>query len=71
MHPIVRASLYFATAGVVVGGTVLTIPTVPILAVVGMAAGTIIVVKCMKGKVSKNKLPARPQADVDSSKTNQ
>lgn len=68
MHPIVRASLYIATGGVVVGGSVLTIPTMPILAVVGMAAGTIIVVKCVRGKVSKSKSPARSPANVDSSK---
>jgi len=68
MHPIVRASLYVATGGVVVGGSVLTIPTVPILLVVGMAAGTIIVVHSVKGKISKNKAPVRPQANVDDSK---
>ena len=68
MHPIVRASLYVATGGVVVGGSVLTIPTVPILLVVGMAAGTIIVVKCVREKVSKNKLPVRTRVNADASK---
>jgi hypothetical protein len=53
MHPIVRASLYIATGGVVVGGSVLTIPTTPVLAVVGVAAGTIVLIKWM-GKGRKN-----------------
>jgi hypothetical protein len=60
MHPIVRASLYVATGGVVLGGSMLTIPTAPILAVAGLAAGTIILAKTIntqrrKDKSQKNK----------------
>jgi hypothetical protein len=67
MHPIVRTSLYVATGGVVVGGGLLTIPTAPILAVAGIAAGTIVLVKCVKGKVSKNNA-SHSQSKVDPSK---
>ena len=68
MHQIVRTSLYVATGGVVVGGSLLTIPTAPILAVVGMAAGTIVTVKFLKGKFSNNKGASNPQTNVDPSK---
>jgi hypothetical protein len=59
MHPIVRASLYVVTGGVVVGGGVLTIPTTPIVAVVGMAAGTIILVKSINQRRQKGKAPRK------------
>jgi hypothetical protein len=59
MHPIVRASLYVATGGVVLGGSMLTIPTAPILAVAGMTAGTIIWVKAINARHKKNKSPKK------------
>jgi hypothetical protein len=68
MHPIVRGSFFVATGGVVVGGSLLTIPTAPILAVAGIAAGTIVLVKCVKGKGSKNKDAPDSRSNVDSSK---
>ena len=59
MHPIVRASLYVATGGIVVGGSVLTIPTAPVLAVVAVAGGTIILVKTIHNQRNRDKPPKK------------
>jgi len=58
MNHIVRTSFYVATGGVIVGGSIMSVPfTAPLLAVAGIGAGTIVAIKYLNNRQGK---PSRP-----------
>lgn len=57
MHPIIRttAQVMLTGGGIAVGGSVLSIPMAPLLAVAGITAGTIVTVEMIRGRRRNNK----------------